>query len=245
MKKSFLILLIFFLILSLSYFLYTHFIFKNALPVLAYHNIIENPTEEIDVSIKDFEAQMKYLSKMGYKTLSLDEFYDFKKGKPIKGKKVVLTFDDGMENFYTTVIPILEKYNFKATVFNIGFATNHNNHLKAEQIAKIKKDHPNFAIENHSYNLHEETTSKSNDYTLYLEDLKKNASENYTYYAYPFGTENENYQKALKDANYKLAFIFSPSKWATRNQNDFTVTRVPIYKSNSLIKFILKVTFKI
>ena len=38
-----------------------------------------------------------------------------KKGFP--RNTVVLTFDDGFQNFYTTAFPILEQYGFKATVF--------------------------------------------------------------------------------------------------------------------------------
>ena len=56
---------------------------------------------------------------------------------------------------------------------------------------------------------------------------------------------NDNYADALKNNNYKLAFLYAPSKWSNRDQNDYKITRIPIYKSNSLLKFIIKVIIKI
>ena len=38
---------------------------------------------------------------------------------PIPKRSVVLTFDDGYENNYTAMFPVLKKYNFRATIFVI------------------------------------------------------------------------------------------------------------------------------
>lgn len=244
MKKIILILGIFFLFLGLVFFLYEKIIFTNHIPILAYHDVLENPVEETDISIKNFEAQMDYLAKHHYKTLSLDEFYDWKNGKEIKGKKVVLTFDDGKESFYTTVVPILEKYQLKATVFIIQSTINVFGYLTEEQVIDLKNN-DFIDVESHSYNLHGEDAAKSNNYKIYYKDIEKNKENGYRYYAYPFGIANENYISALQDNGYKLAFLFSPSKWASNNQENYKITRVPIYKSNSIWKFKLKVFFKI
>ncbi len=244
MKKIIVVLGILFFLFGCGLFLYEKIVFTNNIPILAYHNVLENPLEETDISRKNFEAQMAYLAKHHYKTLSLDEFYDWKNGKEIKGKKVVLTFDDGKESFYTTIVPILEKYQLKATVFVIQSAINMPGYLTEEQVIDLKnKDF--IDVESHSYNLHGEDTAKSNDYKIYSEDMEKNKENGYHYYAYPFGIASENYVSALKDNHYKLAFLFSPSKWANKMQENYEITRVPIYKSNSLWKFKLKVFFKI
>lgn len=204
---------------------------------------MENPTEETDVSIENFEKQMKYLSKH-YHTLSMDEFYDWKNGKKNKTKNVVLTFDDGKESFYTVVVPILEKYNLKGTIFIIESAINVDGYLTREQVIDLKENHPNITVASHSYNLHEESAAMSNDYFIYNEDMKRNQENGYLYYAYPFGIQNENYQQALKDNRYRLAFLFSPSHWATKEDDDYKIPRVPIYKSNSMLKFKLKLLIK-
>lgn len=245
MKKVLFILLLITIMFCLGFVIYTNIIFNDNIPILAYHDVIENPVNDTDISIENFEKQMKYLYNHNYKTLSLDEFYEWKSGKNISGKKIVLTFDDGKESFYTNVIPILEKYNFKAVVFVIDSSTNNKTYMSIEQLNDIRKNHNNMDIQAHSYNLHLMDLAISNDYNIYNEDMKKTKENNYSYYAYPFGISSENYVKALKDNNYKLAFLYSPSKWSNKNQDNYLINRIPIYKSNSLFKFIIKVSFKI
>jgi len=219
--------------------------FEKAVPVLAYHDVLENPEADTDISIDKFEKQIKYLHDHNYKSLSLDEFYDWKNGKDIKGKKVLITFDDGKESYYTVIAPILKKYNMKAVIFLIGERLNTPGYLSDEQVKKLNEEYPNLEIESHSYALHYQEVARSEDYKVYESDMKKNEDYDYKYYAYPFGITNENYQKALKDNGYKLAFLFSPGKWANREQNDYAITRVPVYNSTSFTKFKLKVLLNI
>lgn len=237
--------MMFFLLLIVGYICYITILFNQNIPILAYHDVLENPVEETDVSIEAFEKQMKYLYKHHYKTLSLEEYYKWKKGEKIPGKKVVLTFDDGKESFYTTIVPILEKYHFKAVNFVIQNAIDVDGYMTSKQIEDLKQNYHNIEIQSHSYYLHDEKLAKSNNFDIYNEDIKLYQDKNYKYYAYPFGITYENYQNALKENGYKLAFLYSPSKWSNKKQDDYLVTRVPIYKSNSLFKFKLKVLLKI
>lgn len=73
------------------------------IPVLLYHKIDKNL----------FAKQMSYLAKKRYRTFSLNEFVKSK----FQEKSIILTFDDGFEDNYLYIYPILEKYNFKATFF--------------------------------------------------------------------------------------------------------------------------------
>lgn len=246
MRKLIFIITILLIVFISSILIYINISFNSNIPVLAYHAVIENPINDTDISIKNFEKQMKYLSKNNYKTLSLDEFYAWKKGKKINGKKVVLTFDDGDESFYTNVLPILEKYNFKAAVFIIGANTDNNNsYMDSIQINDLITNHKDIDVESHSYNLHIMDLAYSNNYDIYNDDMKLYQDKDYKYYAYPFGVSNPSYINALKDNKYKLAFLYSPSKWSNKDQNDYMITRVPIYKSNSLTKFKLKILLRI
>ncbi len=238
MPKKIIILIVLLIFILISYISY-QYMWNNYIPVLAYHSVLENPTEETDVSLKNFEKQMAYLSKHHYQSLSIDEYNEWKNGKKIKGKKVLITFDDGKSNFYTNALPILEKYNLKATMFVIGSGIDVDGYLTKNQITSLNDS---INIENHSYNLHNETSAKSNDFNLYNADLLKTKDYNYEYFAYPFGITNDNYQNALKQNNYKLAFLYSPSHWSNKKMDNYNITRVPIYKSNSLLKFILKVS---
>lgn len=96
--------------------------------VLAYHKVVPSEIKEkyykddpwIDTTER-FEKQMKYLHDMGYTTLSMDEYEEWRNGKKkISLRTVMITIDDGDVETYYEMMPILKKYNLKATYFMIG-----------------------------------------------------------------------------------------------------------------------------
>lgn len=96
--------------------------------VLEYHQVTEHTDEDAyryNVPPEDFRQQLSYLQSQGYTTISMLDFMRAKKGKQeLPEKPLILTFDDGYEDNYTTLLPILEEYGMKATVYvvtnNIG-----------------------------------------------------------------------------------------------------------------------------
>jgi len=92
------------------------------LPILYYHHVgihLEPKGHQtLWISRENFEAQMAYLVQAGYHCLSLQEARFILKGRArVPRRTVVLTFDDGYENFYDSAYPILTRYGFHATVF--------------------------------------------------------------------------------------------------------------------------------
>jgi peptidoglycan/xylan/chitin deacetylase (PgdA/CDA1 family) len=81
-------------------------------PVLLYHRIARtsDPGDPLCVAPERFEAHMRYLVDMGFRTHGLHDGA----GAP---KPVVLTFDDGYLDTYCTAFPILQRYGLTATVF--------------------------------------------------------------------------------------------------------------------------------
>jgi peptidoglycan/xylan/chitin deacetylase (PgdA/CDA1 family) len=92
-------------------------------PVLMYHSISDeqrqgHPYYETATSARVFAAQMEFLYRSGYSTLSLAEAVTYlKSDHPVAGKYVVITFDDGYRDFRTNAFPVLRKYCFRATMF--------------------------------------------------------------------------------------------------------------------------------
>ncbi|OPA71624.1 xylanase [Campylobacter pinnipediorum subsp. caledonicus] len=85
--------------------------------VLMYHHILPK-AGFISSSVEQFKSQMSFLAKNGYKTLTSDEFFDYKKGLiDIPKKSVFITFDDGWRNNYYYAYPILKELGLKATIF--------------------------------------------------------------------------------------------------------------------------------
>jgi len=88
----------------------------NMTEILAYHSISNNSEDPWAVSPSTFGLEMQWLAERGYKGVSLKEFF-----KDIKQKKaIILTFDDGYKDFSDTAMPVLDRFNFSATVFIVS-----------------------------------------------------------------------------------------------------------------------------
>nr|WP_319494358.1 polysaccharide deacetylase family protein [uncultured Desulfobacter sp.] len=95
---------------------------SNRIPVIVFHSIsndgdwIRDPS--IVVSVKTFSAQIKWLSKLGYKGIFFDELYNIRKNKDgSAGKKISIAFDDGYLDNWVGAFHVLRKYHMKSTVF--------------------------------------------------------------------------------------------------------------------------------
>lgn len=71
----------------------------------------------------EFYRQMDFLKQSDYRVISLNMALDLVfNTKEIDANYITLTFDDGCEKFYDTTFPILDLFNFPATVYPItGF----------------------------------------------------------------------------------------------------------------------------
>ncbi len=96
---------------------------KYCVPVLTYHSISENlfgkvhPYHHINTPVSIFSLQMRWLRHAGYRTISLIELMNGFETTQDLSKTVVLTFDDGYQDFYSDAFPILKQCGFTATVF--------------------------------------------------------------------------------------------------------------------------------
>lgn len=217
--------------------------------VLGYHSFSKDKEADMFIMpINEFEEQLKYLKKHHYKTLSLDEFYDYYKGKKkIPRKSVLITMDDGYQSNYDLAFPLLKKYGMKATVFYIGSnETGENkNYMNKETLDLIKKNYPNIEIASHSYELHyDKSIEKGIDY-LTADFDKMGDVVNTKYFAYPYGHYNEDIIKVLKTKKYKMAFGFGPGKEhrkASRSDNIYIIPRLNITNGMPLWKFSLRLS---
>lgn len=96
---------------------------KYSVPILTYHSISENlfgkvhPYHQINTPVSVFAMQMKWLRREGYRTINLSELFSGFEANQDLTKTVVLTFDDGYQDFYTDAFPLLRQCGFAATVF--------------------------------------------------------------------------------------------------------------------------------
>ena len=87
-------------------------------PVLMYHAVGDDCWGEEHLFVKpaELERQLQYLSDHGYETIFLEDLAHVERYK----KPIILTFDDGYDDNYTLLLPLLRKYDMKATIFMIA-----------------------------------------------------------------------------------------------------------------------------
>lgn len=97
---------------------------KTAAPVLMYHAVgpevgIEWPKSLI-MPAELFESHLGYLKDNGYTIVSVEQLaHRLEKGESVD-KYVALSFDDGYKNNHDVVLPLLKKYDAKASFFVIN-----------------------------------------------------------------------------------------------------------------------------
>ena len=92
----------------------------RSIPVITYHHINEHRGDTVTVSPDYFEGQLKYLADHGYESIFLDNLLAYLNEKrPLSGRTVVLTFDDGYFDNWLYAFPLLKRYRMKATIFVI------------------------------------------------------------------------------------------------------------------------------
>lgn len=81
---------------------------EDDIPSFIFHKVLTD----------EFEGWLRYLEENHYRTLAIDEYYDCLTGKKTyPGRKVLLTFDDGLRNNWSTAYPLLKKYGMKAVLY--------------------------------------------------------------------------------------------------------------------------------
>lgn len=94
--------------------------------ILLYHQVGKYPNDQTNLDCycdqDRFEEQMEHLFNSPYKVISLDELMVKVNSEQniFDDNYIVLTFDDGCAEFSKTVLPILKKYNFPATIYPVA-----------------------------------------------------------------------------------------------------------------------------
>ena len=91
-------------------------------PILLYHSISEQVAADFStwaLSPGMFSEHLRYLQEQAYTPLTVSQFVmrlDDPDGR-LPSKPVVITFDDGLDEFYENAFPILNQYGFNATLY--------------------------------------------------------------------------------------------------------------------------------
>jgi len=110
-------------------------------PILMYHYVeyVQDKNDTIRQSLNItpfiFEEQIKTLKNAGFTFMTARELGEVLDGKRfLPPNPIVLTFDDGHWDFVTDILPILKKYNVKATQYVIPGFTGGSDFMSKDQV---------------------------------------------------------------------------------------------------------------
>lgn len=227
------------------------------LPILMYHNISndERNCSGLTIAVSKLEHQFHYLAENNYTSFHLSELEN---KKELPKKSVVITFDDVTENQLLYAVPLLEKYNLKATFF-IPFAyvgktdAWNNGSEKIMSFKQLQRLPERIELGLHSY-AHKKYDSLSEaeinaDFQKCFAIIEENNLKVYRAVAYPYG----NYPKSEpKKSKFKSVLSQNDVKMGLRIgnkinkfpfKNPFEIMRIDVKGQDSLLKFKLKLRF--
>ena len=116
---------------------------KSSAPVLMYHGVgWENGPDwpnSLVIVPPLFEQQLQYLTQEGYHIISVEQLAErFVNGESVD-KYIALSFDDGYKNNYTEALPLLEKYQAKASFFVVNRDIGSPIHMNEQEIKGLIK----------------------------------------------------------------------------------------------------------
>jgi len=242
-NKSVLLIIIIFISLTLGLNYISSPLFSG-IPVLNYHQVNNKAHHLLTLSSQEFEAQMAYLQEAGYTTISPDQLVDhLQYGASLPPNPILITFDDGYEDNYRNAYPILQKYNFTATIFLItDFVSNNNRYLTWDQVKKMKDNGFSFGSHTLSHVFLANATDDDvlSELTKSREAMEWRLNQKIEYLAYPGGTYDQRVIKMAKQVGYRAAFTINLGRNLT-NCGLFTLNRIPIFTgSHTLLRFKLR-----
>lgn len=161
-------------------------------PVLMYHAVSDDLWGYWDlfVSPQTIEEELLYLQENGFETIWFEDLSHVEDYE----KPVILTFDDGYDDNYTELFPLLQKYNAKATIFVIPKAIGTPHKMTAEQIYELSQSGL-VSIQSHTYSHGNLSTMDEETLIFEMEESQKYlaALTGQIPYAvcYPEGTRSE------------------------------------------------------
>ena len=183
-------------------------------PVLMYHYIRINPDPHdrlgfgLSVTPWDFASQMDWLTANGFHPITFRDLHAYLSGVAgLPSRPVILTFDDGYGDFYTTALPILVRHDFKAVSYVVSGFIGRSGYMSAAQIREA--DRTDIEIGSHTVD-HADLTRQSFDGLRYQIMTSKRTLEELLghpvlSFCYPSGKFNPNVVSVVQEAGYSDA----------------------------------------
>ncbi|ESU26238.1 putative xylanase/chitin deacetylase [Flavobacterium limnosediminis JC2902] len=227
------------------------------LPILMYHNVSndEKNCSGLTIAAAKLEQQFRYLAENNYSSFHLSELEN---KNQVAKKSIVITFDDVTENQLLYAVPLLEKYNLKATFFipfaYVGKSDEWNKGSeKIMNFEQLRNLPDTIELGLHSYSHKKYATLSEAEINADFEKCYKSIEENnlkvYSAVAYPYGDYPKNepgkskFKTVLSRNDIKMGLRIGNKINKFPFKNPFEIMRIDIKGEDSLLKFKLKLRF--
>jgi peptidoglycan/xylan/chitin deacetylase (PgdA/CDA1 family) len=205
-------------------------------PILYYHyiRINPNPRDRVGFGLSTppvaFRAQMQYLADHGFHVIPLHEaVVAIQHHSGLPPRSVVLTFDDGYADFFTTAVPILQSHGFTATTFVITGRMGWGGYMTPSQI--VAADGMGFTIGAHTVDhvaLAAQAPARASwEIKQSKQTLEALLGHPVLDFAYPYGSFNLYDMAQAKGVAFETAVSTLPGAWHAAAQL-FELSRVRI-----------------
>lgn len=210
--------------------------------ILMYHSInndIGNNHPDLVVTPANFRSHLMYLQKRGYQFLTMSEIIS---GDYESAPRVALTFDDGFQDNYTEMFPVLKAFGAKATIYLCPDMPNVDK-LTLEQIQKM---HTSGLVEFGAHTMTHINLSQVADDIAKREIIEsKNEVERIvgracTAFAYPYGRINDRTADYVQQAGFSSAVLVK--KGIEALTDPYRIKRISILGKTNLMQFHIAIT---
>ncbi len=206
------------------------------IPIIMYHyveyvqDVNDLVRKRLDITPNVFAAEMKVLHNDNYDTYFVKDIPDILSGRIEynASRSAVLTFDDGYEDFYYDVLPVLKKYQMKATIYVIYDYIGRRGFLNDKEIREIL-DSGLVELGSHTFDHYYLKKAPAASARHQIEDSKKEFEDrfgvNIKTFAYPYGAFDQQAIDMVKEATYSAAVSVIPGTIQSNN-NLFYLYRI-------------------
>ena len=222
-------------------------------PILTYHKIAPVDAKTIYpgtfVPPALFEKHLGYLARKGFETMRLEALFSGLEPE----KPVVITFDDGFQDFEDTAVPLLHRYTFGATVFLVSDFVGETNAwdenvgdvtyplMSKESIIQLHEQGYEFGSHSKSHirlSSHD-AVSQDSEIRGSKADLEALLGFPIQTFCYPYGSYDENSLHSVRTSGYQFATTCDKGL-NDGSEDPLRLKRIAIRNDTSLPVFVYK-----
>ena len=224
---------------------------KKEAVVVIYHRVVDKPLTNskfnVYITQDKLDWQLGSLKKRGFDFVT---FKDLAKGVRVK-KPIILTFDDGYEDNYFNLLPLLKKYQAKAVIYCLGDRTAQSNtwdeklgepRARLMNDNQIKECHDSGLVEIASHGLKHQHLPDLDDkeaceeFELSKSNLESLINDKVVSFAYPYGDYGDREENLAYETGYDFAIgtVNGPLKLT---DNYYAIRRVQIFPNEDKLGF--------